>query len=92
VQPADGESGMNTNTESPSKPIQRALLYGEREQVVFQILEFLGDLDVVEILRRHTPPGRHHLVDRLETALRLLDRIHDEMLEVPYDDDDDEET
>ena len=43
------------------------------------VLELLGDLDAIEILRAHTPAGRRYLLDRLETSLRLIDRIDREL-------------
>jgi hypothetical protein len=44
-----------------------------------KVLALFEDLDAVEILRAHTPPVRLYLLDRLQTALCLLDRIADEL-------------
>jgi hypothetical protein len=42
-------------------------------------LALFEDLDAIEILRAHAPPARLYLLDRLQTALCLLDRIADEL-------------
>jgi hypothetical protein len=66
-----------------------AALRADYDAAYLRVFELLDDLNAVEVLRDHTPPGRRYLVDRLETALRLIDRIADDDVEfsVPWDDD-----
>ena len=47
----------------------------EYDQACRTVLELFDALDAIEILRTHTPTARRYLLDRLETALRLVDRI-----------------
>jgi hypothetical protein len=51
----------------------------EYDETCRTVIELLDELNVVEILRIHMPPARWHLVDRLENALRLIDRITNEL-------------
>jgi hypothetical protein len=61
---------------------QATALRSEYADTVKQLLDLLGDLDAVQLLRSHAPPARQSTVDRLDTALRLLCRIEDELEDV----------
>jgi hypothetical protein len=71
--------------------IGQTALHIEYLETCHKILELLEELDAVEILRAQTPPIRRNLLDRLESALRLLDRISDDLDDCSGDvvDDDD---
>ena len=43
------------------------------------IYDLLDALDAVEVLRSYTPATTRYLVDRLESALRRIDRIEDDL-------------
>ena len=50
----------------------RAAIYGveqERNELAQAVFELLDELDVIGLLRQHTPMSRRHRVDGLETAL-----------------------
>jgi hypothetical protein len=57
----------------------QAALRVEHDAICQKVLDLLDELDAVEILRAHTPSARRHLVDRLETGLRLIGRIDGEL-------------
>jgi hypothetical protein len=54
-------------------------LRSEYADTVSQVQKLLDQLDTVQILRSHMPPSKQGTVDRLDTALRLLGRIEDEL-------------
>jgi hypothetical protein len=51
----------------------------ERSAECERVLTLLENLDALEILRCHVPPSRQFLVDRLENALRLINRLDIEL-------------
>jgi hypothetical protein len=53
-----------------------ASLQEESGDATDRIFDLLAELDAVDILRLHTPPSRRWQLDRLETALQLVDRLH----------------
>jgi hypothetical protein len=64
-----------------------ARLREEFDDVRDDIFELLEDLGAVEILRAHTPPSERWVLDRLENAVRLLDRLQRDirLTEAQYD-------
>jgi hypothetical protein len=58
------------------------LLRYELDAVLGRVFELLDDLNVVELLREHTPASRRWQVDRLETALARVDRLTDDIDDV----------
>jgi len=72
--------------------IRLAALHEEYSGAFRKVLDLLEDLDTLELLRFHAPLNRRHLVDRLETALKLARRVDDEfqgeLCESLLDDDD----
>jgi hypothetical protein len=51
-----------------------------------RVLWLLDELDALEILRAHTPPVHRYLFDRLENALRLIERIEEDPDDSEFDD------
>ena len=57
---------------------QRSLgdLYEELYETQDTVIDLLDELDAMEILREHVPAPRRLSLDRLETAIRLIDRLY----------------
>jgi hypothetical protein len=72
---------------------QHFALRAERDTTLEKIFELMDELEVLHVLRTYTPPRQRHLPDRLETQLRLREKIENQLgdsnLNALWDDDDD---
>jgi hypothetical protein len=67
----------STEPEAPLERASRQLerLHHEADDVRSDVFDLLDELGAVDILREHAPPSQRFLLDRLEIALRLVDRL-----------------
>jgi urate oxidase len=57
--------------------VRLAQLIEELVKPLDRLMEQADDLEVIQVLRSHTPANQQYIVDRFRTTLQELDRLQD---------------